>query len=113
MMAIVSSVPAMMQPAEPIRYPDISDMASFGEIVVEPVARVIQDMIYVTVGTSLKESKSNLIWTLQNSGGKRVCIVHVHQPAQMIPMSKSVPYSTHMSAYILFYHLMDVTVSWF
>ncbi|KAL6128713.1 hypothetical protein ACLB2K_072068 [Fragaria x ananassa] len=70
-MAVVSSVPAMMRPAEPIRYPDISDMASCGEIVVEPVARVIQDMIYVTVGTSVKESKSNLIWTLQNSGGKR------------------------------------------
>ncbi|XP_050385351.1 U-box domain-containing protein 33 isoform X3 [Argentina anserina] len=85
-MAVVRSVPAMMRPAEPIRYPDTSDMASFGEIVVEPVARVIQDMIYVTVGTSVKESKSNLIWTLQNSGGKRVCIIHVHQPAMMIPM---------------------------
>ncbi|KAK9910410.1 hypothetical protein M0R45_034375 [Rubus argutus] len=86
-MAVVSSVPAMMQPPERIRYPDISvDMASFGEIVVEPVALVIQDMIYVTVGTSVKENKANLIWALQNSGGKRICIIHVHQPAQMIPM---------------------------
>ncbi|XP_024175721.1 U-box domain-containing protein 33 isoform X1 [Rosa chinensis] len=86
-MAVVSSVPAKMRPTEPIRYPDISDMGSFGEIVVEPVARVIQDMIYVTVGTPVKESKLNLIWTLHNSGGKRVCIVHVLQPAQMIPTS--------------------------
>lgn len=92
-MAVVRSVPAMMQAPERIRYPDISvDMDSFGEIVVGPVALVIQDMIYVTVGTSVKESKANLTWALQNSGGKRICIIHVHQPAQMIPMSKSAPH---------------------
>nr|XP_011464039.1 PREDICTED: uncharacterized protein LOC101301302 isoform X2 [Fragaria vesca subsp. vesca] len=59
--------------------------SSADRIVVEPVAGVIQDTIYVTVGACVKESKSHLLWTLHNSGGNRVCIIHVHQPAQKIP----------------------------
>ena len=58
------------------------------EIAEEPVARVIEDKIYVAVGKHLKESKSVLLWALQHSGGKSICIIHVHQPAQMIPVCK-------------------------
>ncbi len=49
----------------------------------------IEDMIYVAVGKEVKEFKSILLWALQNSGGKPICILHVHQPAQLIPISKS------------------------
>ncbi|KAM2280342.1 hypothetical protein ACFX1S_041075 [Malus domestica] len=88
-MAVVSSVPAIAQPTERIRYPDISAyMARSGEIVEEPVAvvRIIEDMIYVAVGKDVKDSKSTLVWAVHNSGGKKICILHVHQPAQMIPL---------------------------
>ncbi|KAE7999502.1 hypothetical protein FH972_003922 [Carpinus fangiana] len=49
------------------------------------MASAIDDMIYVAVGKDVKECKSILLWALQNSGGKRICILHVHQPAQLIP----------------------------
>jgi hypothetical protein len=55
----------------------------------DPMAIVIEDMIYVAVEKEVKEFKSILLWALQNSGGKRICILHVHQPAQLIPFSRS------------------------
>ncbi|KAK3194787.1 hypothetical protein Dsin_026097 [Dipteronia sinensis] len=61
-------------------------MSGREEIAEEPVARVIEDKIYVAVGKHVKESNSVLLWALQNSGGKRICIIHVHQPAKMIPV---------------------------
>ncbi|KAJ0113486.1 hypothetical protein Patl1_00456 [Pistacia atlantica] len=88
-MAIVSHVPAMTQKVDPRRYRDIGvpEIMSIGrEIVEEPVARLIEDKIYVAVGKQVKESKLVLLWALQNSGGKRICIIHVHQPAQKIPV---------------------------
>ncbi|KAJ6729754.1 PROTEIN KINASE putative-RELATED [Salix viminalis] len=58
-MAVVSPVPdATTQQASPLTL--AGDMESGREIVAEPVAR--------------------------NSGGKRICIVHVHQPSQTIPL---------------------------
>ncbi|KAJ4843644.1 hypothetical protein Tsubulata_020159 [Turnera subulata] len=96
-MAVVSPVPAAIaQPASPATYgafrAAVGNMAAAAssrrEIVEEevPPARVIEERIYVAVGRTVKESKSVLLWALQNSGGKRICILHVHQPAQMIPL---------------------------
>ncbi|KAM7508648.1 hypothetical protein LguiA_019101 [Lonicera macranthoides] len=50
------------------------------------VAEPIEDKIYVAVGKDLKESEKTLAWALHNSGGRKICILHVHQPAQKIPM---------------------------
>ncbi|KAF9687830.1 hypothetical protein SADUNF_Sadunf02G0133900 [Salix dunnii] len=36
------------------------------------------------VGKDVGESKSTLLWALQNFSMKKVCLVHVHQPAKMI-----------------------------
>ncbi|XP_071685748.1 U-box domain-containing protein 33-like [Rutidosis leptorrhynchoides] len=47
--------------------------------------RRIEDKVYVAVGTDLKDCRSTLLWALQNSGGRQICILHVHQPAQSIP----------------------------
>lgn len=92
-MAVVSSVPpAIPQRVGRIRYPDISGLmgsSGGGEIVEEPMESVVEDTIHVAVGKDVKESKSLLIWAIQNSGGKKICILHVHVPAQMIPLSKS------------------------
>ena len=92
-MAAVTPVPAITERVNRIRYPDLSDiMSTRGEIVEEPIARVVEDIVYVAVGKDVKESKSTLVWALQNSGGKKICIVHVHVPAQMIPLCKSATY---------------------
>ena len=60
-------------------------MASGHETSEDPVTSVIEEMIYVAVGTNVKDCKSILLWALRNFGGKRICIVHVHRPAQWIP----------------------------
>lgn len=92
-MAVVSPVPAISQQLDHVRLHEIgvsAVMSSTGEIVEEqPLALVVEDKIFVAVGKEVKESKSILVWALQNSGGKRISIVHVHQPAQTIPLSNS------------------------
>ncbi|KAK8497482.1 hypothetical protein V6N12_018000 [Hibiscus sabdariffa] len=59
-------------------------MSSRGEIVEE----TIEEKIYVAVGKDVDKYKYVLIWALQHSGGKKICIIHVHQPAKMIPVSE-------------------------
>ncbi|GAA0153592.1 hypothetical protein LIER_11793 [Lithospermum erythrorhizon] len=49
-----------------------------------PVVR--EDVMYVAVGNMVKESELTLLWALKNSGGRRLCIIHVHQPAKKIPI---------------------------
>ncbi|KAK6918375.1 Protein kinase domain [Dillenia turbinata] len=61
-------------------------MSSDGEVMEETPPRV-EDKIYVAVGKEVKESKSTLLWALHNSGGRKICILHIHQPAQMIPLN--------------------------
>ena len=50
---------------------------------------LFEDIIYVALGTDVRECKSILLWAVQNSGGKSICILHVHQPPQWIPFSMS------------------------
>ncbi|KAL5572863.1 hypothetical protein UlMin_022460 [Ulmus minor] len=86
-MALVSSVPAITQTIDRIRYPNVSGiMASGREIMEEPVEVVVEDVLYVAVGKDFKENKSILKWGLQNSGGKKICLLHVHVPAPKIPL---------------------------
>lgn len=67
-----------------------------GEIEEEPDQGVVDEAIYVAVSKDVKESKSNLIWAIQNSGGKKICILYVHVPATMIPLSKFVAYFVYL-----------------
>uniref|UniRef100_A0A2N9H9X2 RING-type E3 ubiquitin transferase n=1 Tax=Fagus sylvatica TaxID=28930 RepID=A0A2N9H9X2_FAGSY len=70
-------------------------MASRHEALEDLVMEDNQDMIYVAVGVNVKECKSIILWAVQNSGGKRICILHVHQPPQLIPfMGAKVPASS-------------------
>lgn len=83
-MAVVSSMPATIQ-----RTGSVSSVRDVrGEIEEEPNQIVVDEGIYVTVSKDVKESKLNLIWAIQNSGGQRICILFVHVPATMIPLSK-------------------------
>ncbi|KAK6285665.1 PREDICTED: U-box domain-containing protein 33 isoform X1 [Theobroma cacao] len=89
-MAVVSPVPAIAQGVNSMRCRDViapGIMSGRREITEEPVARVIEEKIYVAVGKDVERNKSVLFWALQNSGGKRICIIHVHQPAKMIPVT--------------------------
>ncbi|CAI8613163.1 unnamed protein product [Vicia faba] len=82
-MAVVTTpVPATIQ-----RTGSMSSVREVGgEIEEEPNTTVVDEAIYVAVSKDVKESKVNLIWAIQNSGGKRICILFVHVPATMIPL---------------------------
>jgi len=67
----------------------VSSMNSRRELVKEVNPSGVKDTIYVAVAKDVKDSKLNVIWAIQNSGGKSICILHVHVPAAKIPMSKS------------------------
>ncbi|KAL1219156.1 U-box domain-containing protein 36 [Cardamine amara subsp. amara] len=43
---------------------------------------LMDEKIYVAVTGKDLESKSSLVWAIQNTGGKDFCIVYVHQPIQ-------------------------------
>ncbi|GAB2217341.1 hypothetical protein Droror1_Dr00000516 [Drosera rotundifolia] len=49
-----------------------------------PPELIKPDKLYVAVGKDVKRSESVLMWAIQNSGGKKICIIHVHQPPQMV-----------------------------
>ncbi|WJX86962.1 hypothetical protein P8452_69201 [Trifolium repens] len=59
-------------------------VSSMNSIMVNPSE--VSDTIYVAVAKDVKDSKLNVIWAIQNSGGKSICILHVHVPAPKIPM---------------------------
>ncbi|KAL7203416.1 hypothetical protein ACSBR2_016656 [Camellia fascicularis] len=90
-MAVVSPMlDVMPQQTNPTRNPQIEIprmMATRHEIVEEPPVQVAaEDKMYVAVGKELKENKSTVLWALHNSGGRKICILHVHEPGQWIPL---------------------------
>ncbi|CAO2835618.1 unnamed protein product [Amaranthus hypochondriacus] len=50
----------------------------------EIVGDEVNEKIYIAVGKQWKACKSSVEWTIRNSKGKKLCLVHVHQPAQYI-----------------------------
>ncbi|KAI3920206.1 hypothetical protein MKX01_017863 [Papaver californicum] len=46
----------------------------------------MEEKIYVAVGKEVRESKSTLLWALRNSRGRKICLLHIHVPVQMIPI---------------------------
>ncbi|XP_010508094.1 PREDICTED: U-box domain-containing protein 33 [Camelina sativa] len=88
-MALVTPIPAMGERAGSMRFHGIGSPGSRSSrsgIMDEPVSRLIEEKIFVAVDKHVAKSKSTLIWALQNTGGKKICLVHVHQPSQMIPV---------------------------
>ncbi|XP_030513673.1 U-box domain-containing protein 33-like isoform X2 [Rhodamnia argentea] len=88
-MAVLSRAPVITPSVDRIRIHEIgvsAIMASRGEIVPEPVTPAVEDKIHVAVGNNVKESKLTLIWAVQNSGGKKICVLYVLVPSQKIRM---------------------------
>ncbi|KAG4377930.1 hypothetical protein GLYMA_18G233500v4 [Glycine max] len=81
-MAVVSPMPATTQRMGSVR--SLSDAG--GKFLEEPNPSVVDQPIYVAVTKEVKESRLNLIWAIQNSGGKRICILYVHVRATMVPL---------------------------
>ncbi|XP_041028667.1 U-box domain-containing protein 33-like isoform X2 [Juglans microcarpa x Juglans regia] len=50
------------------------------------ITGVAEDMLYVALGEKVKKNKLLLLWALQNSGGRKICIILVHRPAKAIPI---------------------------
>ncbi|EEF31858.1 receptor protein kinase, putative [Ricinus communis] len=50
------------------------------------MAATNDDTVYVAVGKDVAESKLTLSWVLENFHSKKVCVLHVHQPAKSIPL---------------------------
>ncbi|GFP91512.1 U-box domain-containing protein 33 [Phtheirospermum japonicum] len=85
------------QPIRRIKYPEI-DLSNFSsrssesmgaEMAIEKKSELKttpspEDMMCVALGKDAKESESVLRWALHKSRGMRICILHVHQPAQKI-----------------------------
>lgn len=90
-MAVVSPIQATTPRAGPTNYAEASPImiSSSREIVEEPVGVINEDTIWVAVGKDVKECLSVLRYALKSSRGKKICLLHVHIPAQMIPLSKS------------------------
>ncbi|GMH00514.1 hypothetical protein Nepgr_002353 [Nepenthes gracilis] len=89
---MVDSAIGNLEGIERIRFPEIDPSSAstsiWGEETAEqPAARgVVEDKIFVAVSKEVRESKSTLIWALQNSQGNKICIIHVHKPSQTIPI---------------------------
>ncbi|KAF8088300.1 hypothetical protein N665_0546s0030 [Sinapis alba] len=93
-MALVTPIPAMSERAGSMRFHGMtttspgsrSSRSSSSSVTGEPVSRLIEENIFVAVDKHVAKSKSTLMWALHNTGGKKICIIHVHQPSQMIPV---------------------------
>ena len=61
--------------------------------------RVDEDKIYVAVGKDVKESQLTLQWALDNLGGSKLCILHVHRPSEKVPFGNLFFLVTRMYAF--------------
>ncbi|GLU00688.1 hypothetical protein SLE2022_180360 [Rubroshorea leprosula] len=84
-MALVSPSPVMSSMAiHGVPAPGI--MTSRRDLVDESMALVIEEKIYVALGKEIEKNKSVLRFAIRMSRGRRLCIIHVHQRAQRIPV---------------------------
>ncbi|XP_035547286.1 U-box domain-containing protein 33-like [Juglans regia] len=59
-------------------------MKVLGTLDEDLMEKVSEDTICVAVGKDEEEGKSILLWAFHNSGGRRICILHVHPPPKLI-----------------------------
>nr|GMC64847.1 U-box domain-containing protein 32 isoform X1 [Ipomoea batatas] len=44
----------------------------------------VENTVFVAVGKNVKEGKSTLYWAVKSFSRKRICLLHVHQPTQLL-----------------------------
>ncbi|XP_073309245.1 U-box domain-containing protein 33-like isoform X1 [Primulina huaijiensis] len=67
------------------RISGLGDIAEV-ETVAPPSAVVEEGVLFVALGKDVKEGGSVLTYAVDNCKGMKICVLHVHQPAQKIPM---------------------------
>ncbi|XP_051148635.1 U-box domain-containing protein 33 [Andrographis paniculata] len=66
---------------------------------------VTEGVMFVALGKDVKEGETVLMWALHNSRRMKICVLHVHQPAQKIPMmGTKVPISLMEEHQVKAYH---------
>ncbi|XP_012090232.1 U-box domain-containing protein 32 isoform X1 [Jatropha curcas] len=61
-------------------------MGSVDEIVKDR-AHDLEDTIFVAVGKNVEKSKTTLFWAVQSFAGKKIFVLHVHQPASAVSLT--------------------------
>ncbi|KAG8476311.1 hypothetical protein CXB51_033026 [Gossypium anomalum] len=46
-----------------------------------------EDVIFVAVGKNVEKSKTTLDWAVDNFPGKKICVLHVHQPTHVLALT--------------------------
>ncbi|XP_065869491.1 U-box domain-containing protein 32 isoform X2 [Euphorbia lathyris] len=46
-----------------------------------------ENTIFVALGKNVEKSKTTLLWALQSFAGKKICLLHVHQPANAFSLT--------------------------
>lgn len=47
-----------------------------------------EEMIYVAVGESVLKSKTTLFWTIRSFSVKKICLLYVHNPSNVVSFSE-------------------------
>ncbi|XVE64244.1 hypothetical protein DITRI_Ditri07aG0085800 [Diplodiscus trichospermus] len=47
----------------------------------------VEETIFVAVGKNVEKSKTALFWAVHNFPGKRICVIHVHQPTHVFSLT--------------------------
>lgn len=64
-----------------------SEITEEVETIAPPSAVVDEEVLFVALGKDVEEGATVLTYAVDNCKGMKICILHVHQPAQKIPMS--------------------------
>lgn len=48
----------------------------------------VEETIFVSVGKHIERSKTALFWAVRNFPGKKICVLHVYKPANVVVLSK-------------------------
>lgn len=46
----------------------------------------VEETVFVAVGKDVKQSETMLVWAVQNFTGKKICVLHVHQPSHELAL---------------------------
>ncbi|KAJ4706002.1 U-box domain-containing protein kinase family protein [Melia azedarach] len=55
----------------------------------------VEETIFVAVGRNIEKSKTTLFWAVQNFAEKKICLLHVHKPIQVVAAFKERKYAVN------------------
>ncbi|XP_024029204.1 U-box domain-containing protein 32 isoform X2 [Morus notabilis] len=61
----------------------------------------VEETIFVAVGKDAKQSERALSWTLNNFSGKKICVLHVHQPSRLLAMTEGNTSANKLKQYMV------------